>query len=149
MLKEIYTLIKWIFQDTKRMDPEIVIMKYFPFKGFPCMSWCGRIIMRKQRELSSSSLLHEKIHALQAYYNYNKWYKFYLKYVWYWIIGNPIIKPYDSAYYTNPFEIEAYANQDNPDYIVSKYSYKKYIIKNKKQIYKEHEKDWKQYIKTL
>lgn len=149
MLKEIYTLIKLLFTKIQLTNLEVITMKHFPFKGYLCMAWCGKIIVRGKRVLSDTTLQHEKIHTLQAYCNYNKWYKFYLKYVWYWLIGNPIIKPYNSAYYTNPFEMEAYANENNPDYIVSKYSYKKYIIKNKKQIYKEHKKDWKQFIKAL
>lgn len=141
MLKELYTLIKLIFQKDK--IGEVVTMKHFPFKGYSCMSWFGKIIVRGERKLPDVVLSHEHIHTLQYYYNN----LFYLKYLWYWIIRNPLIKPYKGAYYTIPFEIEAYANQDNNDYVVSKDSYKKYIVKRK--LYKEHLKDWKQFIKTL
>lgn len=36
-----------------------------------------------------------------------------------WVKGNPICHPASSAYYTIPYEMEAYANEGNPDYPVN------------------------------
>ena len=117
-------------------------MKYFPFDGYSYMSWCGNIIYKKDRyaNINSISLRHETIHKFQAGKNYSRWYRYYLKYLWYWIIGNPFSR---SSYYTIPFEIEAYANEDNLDYEVTKDSYKKYIIKDRKSTYNKNRKTWK------
>jgi len=45
--------------------------------------------------------------------------------------------------------MEAYANENNPDYVVTKNSWKRYEIKDRKKTYKQHMKDWKQYCKNL
>lgn len=68
--------------------------------------------------------------------------------------GNPFTKPFRSAYYTIPYEVEAYANENdfnytfvyNPDLIRLKYN-----LKNRKKLFKSFKtlREWKQYIKTL
>lgn len=148
---ELFTLAGSLFKKIDiDQEPQLIKMEHFPFSGFSYMSWCGNIIYRKDKysTIKDSSLWHEKIHILQAYKNYNKWYQFYLSYLKYWITGNPLIHPAISAYYTIPYEMEAYANQDNPNYQVTKDSYKRYIIKNRKDTYRKN-KPWIKYLKNL
>lgn len=52
--------------------------------------------------------------------------------------GNPIIHPASSAYYTIPYEMEAYANQHNKEYIDNYHGQflHCYVIKDRKKTYK-------------
>lgn len=149
IITELFCLAKQLFNKIDlSQGSKLIKMKYFPFDGYSYMSWCGNIIYKKDRyaNINSISLRHETIHKFQAGKNYSRWYRYYLKYLWYWIIGNPFSR---SSYYTIPFEIEAYANEDNLDYEVTKDSYKKYIIKDRKSTYNKNRKTWKQFIKTI
>lgn len=146
---ELFSLARDLFKNTEKDgESELIKMEHFPFNGFSYMSWCGNIIYRKDRyaNIGTTPLWHETIHKLQAANNFKKWYQYYLSYVKYWIKGNPFS---DSAYYTIPYEMEAYANQDNPNYVVTKDSYKRYIIKDRQKTYKKYETNWIKYIKTL
>lgn len=80
-----------------------------------------------------------------------RWISYYWSYVWEWIKGNPIIYPASSAYYTIPYEMEAYANDDNFDYLKTRKpeDLDKYKIKDRKKTYKANKKNWKQYLKTI
>ena len=162
MLKELWILIKLLFStkpnDIKEL--ELLGMDYFPFNGYRFMSWCGKMIYRRsdynrlQEEIETERFernkIHETIHLCQAQYM-GSWLKYYLKYFWEWIKGNPFIAPSSSAYKTLNFEIEAYANEDNPDYIdnYDGSNLLKYTIKNRKKVYIEHSYEWKKFIKTL
>lgn len=155
MFKELIQLIKWLF-GSKPSDHDtlqIVQMKYFPFSGYSAMSWCGRLVTRKDPEkISEKTKNHETIHLKQAQTE-GSWLKYYVKYVWWWIKGNPIIHPASSAYYTIPYEMEAYANEDDFTYVdnYNPENLKRYIISNRKSTYREKMKknEWKSYIKTL
>lgn len=145
---EIFKLAKDLFKKTEVKEPQLIKMKHFPFEGFSYMSWCGNIIYRKDKyaKISKVSLWHETIHILEAT-RFKRWIWFYLSYLWEWIKGNPFKGK--SAYYTIPYEMEAYANQDNPNYVVTKDSYKRYVIKNRTKIYKQNKSRWIQYLKSL
>lgn len=103
-----------------------------------------------QTYAGKESLTHETIHLRQAQV-IGSWVKYYWRYFVEWVKGNPICHPASSAYYTIPYEIAAYANQDNPDYLknYTDDSFTRYKLKHRKRIYKEHQKDWKTYIRTL
>lgn len=128
---------------------KIIYNNFIPFKGFKCINLFGVLFARKGAYIGEQTLNHERIHTAQMKE------MFYVGfYVWYfveWLIGNPFSKPRKSAYYTIPFEICAYANEDNPNYLneFKHDNHKRYRLKNRKRIYEEHEKDWKSYIKTL
>lgn len=127
----------------------VVDMKHFPFRGYKAMCWCGCIIHRiGASAVDERTIRHEAIHLLQAK-QCGSWWKYYAKYLREWMRGNPIIAPSSSAYYTIPFEIEAYANEDNPDYIVTADSWKMYVINNRKRTYKAHRFEWRDYVKSL
>ena len=151
--KETGLLIKWLF-NSKPSDfnkVQIVQMNHYPWKGYLAMSWCGRIITRKDpSEITEKTITHETIHLKQAQLK-KKWYKYYLTYIWEWIKGNPIIHPSQSAYYTIPYEVEAYANENNPEYVTNYdgSNLHKYTLKDRKKIYRQNRFNWKEFIKTL
>lgn len=146
-------------------------MDHIPFEGYKYIMWCGRIIYRndayekrrkewitKQYKIDKN---HETIHLMQAKMC-GSWVKYYLKYLREWLRGGPVMAPASAAYYTIPFEMEAYANEENFDYPTEmvanpdNYSggmHKKYVIKSgRKKLYKEKGgtlSKWKEYIKTL
>lgn len=122
-------------------------MKHFPFKGYSAMAWCGCIITREP-DMSDITLRHERIHQMQAFY-YKRYYSYYLRYLWQWLKGNPFAYPSQSAYYTNPYEMEAYANQLNKDYYPRKGSWRDYSIRKRKSTYKRHRNAWIAYCQEL
>ena len=161
-MKELWQLIKMLFS-SKPGDfdtPKLLSMKHYPFKGYRFMMWCGRMIYRienkeniekyMQTYAGKESMTHETIHLRQAQ-AVGSWVKYYWRYFVECIKGNPSCHPASSAYYTIPYEIAAYANQGNPDYLknYTDDSFTRYKLKHRKRIYKEHQKDWMVYIRTL
>lgn len=165
-LKELFQLAKMLFKNKPSdMDKvELLEMKSFPFKGYKYMMWCGKVIYRSDKkdrieselgtDLFKISMNHETIHLCQAQYK-GTWFKYYISYLWEWIKGNPIVKPYSSAYYTIPYEMEAYGNEDDFSYILNyngKNLKKYYTIKDRKKSYKEQggsSYKWKEYCKNI
>lgn len=151
MIKELWFLIKTLFSPLSD-QVEVVQMKYFPFQGYSAMSWCGKIITRK--DTSDRIINHERIHLEQALQlakqeKSSSWLTYYWQYLKYWIKGNPLIAPASSAYYTIPFEMEAYGNEHDFNYKVTENSWKKYEIKNRKKTYKKHRDNWREFCRSL
>lgn len=155
MLEEIIFLIKMLFgtspRDIKNMN--ILVMKYFPLPCFTALSWCGHIIVRDLNEINKTLMNHEAIHLRQAQIS-GTWIKYYISYLIEWFKGNPFKEPYMSAYYTNPYEMEAYANEEDQNYIneYNKININKYFINDRKTTYikqGENFSSWKKYIKTI
>lgn len=155
MWKELWYLIKLLFSNPTDQKVEIVKMKHFPFEGYLAMSWCGKIITRKPEKAKDVVVLnHERIHLEQALKllensKQKTWLKFYWEYIKEWIKGGPIMAPASSAYYTIPFEMEAYGNEHDFNYKVTKDSWKKYYIKDRKETYKKYRDNWREYCKNL
>ena len=151
--KELFTLAKMLFKRTdEKNEVDIITMKYFPFKGYIYMAWCGEIITRKNitwDDMSESSKNEEFGHLKQASF-YKYWFQYYLVYVWEWIKGNPIIAPASSAYFTIPFEMHAKANRHNSSYDYNRDDLKnKYTLRNRKQLYKMYRFEWENYCRGL
>lgn len=108
MLKELLFLIKVLFTK-QRNTLEIMEMKYFPFKGFLAMSWCGYLITKDKSKITPIVKNHERIHLDQAL-QFKSWIHYYLTYLWYWLKC--------LSYRNNPFEVEAFMNQYNYNYKV-------------------------------
>ena len=159
---ELWQLIKMLFKSKPNdfKEVELMSMHCFPFKGYKYMMWCGRMIYRSDNadrilsSLGSSTFkkekTHETIHLKQAQQK-KTWIKYYLKYVCEWFKGNPFFPPFISAYYTIPFEMEAYSNEDNSEYVENydgKYLHC-YDIKKRKKTFKKcgSTYQWKKYIK--
>ena len=91
-------------------------------------------------------LNHEMIHVKQAVSTNDSWWKFYLLYVWYWLKNNPLFRGFDFAYKMNPFEMEAYANENDLFYPGTHSSgakrwqvYNTITIKQRKEYWKDYE----------
>lgn len=97
---------------------------------------------------------HETIHVKQAASTHNSWCLFYLLYVWYWIKNLPLALMYSYApYKLIPFEIEAFVNENKPEYINTDKcegwkKYKKLKFNEKWTITKriKYDKDYLRYI---
>ena len=171
MIKELWTLAKMLFKSKPSeiigKPLELVVMRHFPFKGFTFMSWCGKVILREENrpllerflktKAGEYSQIHEYGHAIQAESEHgDNWVRYYLSYFWHWLLENPISNPASSAYYTNRYEVEAFAQEQNADYWKN-YNRSnlrgKYTLKNGKKLYKEiagrSSSKWKAYVKTL
>lgn len=149
--KELITLVKMIFNKVDvNKEIEIMQMNNFPFEGYSYMMWCGNIVTRKKSlDIPDTTYNHERGHLIQASH-YGRWIIFYLVYLWEWIKGDPVVAPSSGAYYTIPFEMQTYANEDNPDYDYNVVDLKtKYTIKNRKSAYIEHRFNWIEWIKSL
>lgn len=125
---------------------------FFPGRNYAYMMWCGTLLYREERfaNISPTSYNHELIHLRQAQHC-GSWLKYYIKYCWQWILGFSWRSPKMTAYYTNPYEIEAYANEHNPDYsmIYDPKTLNRYRIKHRSHTYKAHQNDWHRYILEL
>ena len=167
LFKELRILIKMLFtskpKDKVGKPMDLIVMKYFPLPGNRFMMWCGTVITRKDRYevikrflntiFGQYSRTHENGHCIQANKKCpERWLPFYRVYVWQWIISNPLLHPASSAYYTIPYEVEAYANERNPDYWKD-YNFdnlhSKYTFKHRKKTYREHRDNWKEWLRSL
>ena len=95
---------------------------------------------------------HEYGHVVQAQATGNSWIKFYASYYWNWLLENPIIAPASSAYYTNPYEVEAYAQECNPEYwknYTKENLFSKYSLKNGKNLYRCNRDNWYEFVRNL
>jgi hypothetical protein len=87
---------------------KIIYNKILPFKGYRAMMLFGTIFARSEyKPLPQSVINHENIHYLQAQ-DCGCYLWFYLLYIYY---------SCRYGYKNNPFEREAYANQNVRDYI--------------------------------
>jgi hypothetical protein len=149
--KELFMLVGMLFSKIDLNKPiQIIAMKKFPFNRYGCMMWCGSIITKKENlKISQTTFNHEKGHLIQASF-YKWWIQYYAVYLWEWIKGNPFTYPTISAYYTIPFEIQAYANEQNPNYDYNREDLKnKYTFKNRKSLYNKYKFEWIDWIKML
>ena len=160
--KELWQLIMMVFGSKPSDQEEVVLMqmRHFPFSGFGFMMWCGKMIYREEYadavEKSKGttsfqySLTHETIHLRQAQAK-GSWVGYYWKYFCEWVKGNPVIYPAISAYYTIPFEMEAYGNERDvayPDNYTGDYL-PCYDIADRKKTYKANKDDWRAYCRSI
>ena len=114
MLKELWILLRMLFVSKPENFDKVVWMEmeHFPFKGYVCMMWCGRIIFRKDEvwlltyEQIATICNHENIHLAQA-----KVCGSWVKYYWKYFVG--CLK---YGYRNNPYEREACENESDFDY---------------------------------
>lgn len=158
-------LIKLLFNSkpSECKQIELLSSKYLPFKNFKFMMWCGKIIYRKDKEnivlrylntfYGEKSKRHEQFHIKQAkVHGKNSWIFYYLMYIKEWLKGIPFLKPFYHAYYTIPFEVEAYALENNQNSL-DNYDQSKlknsYTLKNRRKTYLDNKDNWKNYVKQL
>ena len=114
-------------------------MKYVLWPGYAALMWCGLLITRPGYKISKTTETHENIHLQQAKV-LGGWWIFYIKYLFQYL-GNLLVTFSPKAsYYCLDVEKEAYSNERNPNYIVTKESIKKY----RTPLFLRH-KEWKTY----
>lgn len=150
--KETWWIIKQLFTKVKADKVQYKHMEHYPASGYSAMSWCGYLLSRRDESLiTPTTWNHETIHLYQGK-DKGSWFKYYWSYLMQWLKGNPIIHPASGAYYTICYEMEAYANADNFEYLKTRTpeNLNKYKIKNRKKTYKRYgKKGFLEYIKTL
>lgn len=154
-IKELIQIIKLLFKGKPKdvSEIEIIQMKHFPFSNYSAMSWCGKLITNLDiNKIDKSIYNHEMIHLKQSQ-QYGSWVGYYWKYLREWLKGQPFRKPFNSGYYTNPFEVEAYANENNEDYWqnYNPENISRYYLNNRREIYSQQNSfgKWLQYIRSL
>lgn len=97
---------------------KIIYNNLIPFKGFTAINLFGILFVRKGVKVSEEMINHEAIHTVQM-----KEMLYVFFYVWYvieWIVR--LFKNGD-AYRNISFEREAYANENNRDYLTNRKMY--------------------------
>lgn len=164
MIKELWTLAKMLFATKPSEIEEVKLMgmEHFPFRGYAYMMWCGRMVYRndtydtRRKEWITKkykvSKNHETIHLMQAKMC-GSWAKYYLRYLWEWLKPG-FMAPLKANYYTIPYEMEAYANEEKFDY-PKQYdgsNLGKYTFASRKKLFKDvggTQQAWEAYLKTL
>lgn len=116
-------------------DMPAVVNTFWLRKGYEGLTFFGTILTPTQREAdefnSGFGALknHEMIHLRQAQACGDSWLRFYLLYIWYWLKDLAGIwfflrwpahlasRPRNIAYLLNPFEMEAYREMYDLDYL--------------------------------
>lgn len=103
----------------------IIYNSIVPVKGFQAINLFGVIFARKGKQLSASTLRHEAIHTAQM--REMLYFFFYLFYVAGWI--SKLFSHGSDAYRNISFEREAYAHQDDENYLVTRipFTWLKYL----------------------
>lgn len=105
---------------------KVIPNKFIPFRGYLAINLFGVVFIRRNKDWWNKNkntryikivLNHERIHTIQANRYKTKWLAFYIIYLYHWIIN---LFRYNfnntAAYYSIPFEIEAFKNETNFDY---------------------------------
>lgn len=132
----------------------IIRNKHIPIAGFSAMNILGVLFVRKEAKINDETLRHEAIHTQQQYeivglsaliaiilstHFATLWYLAMAiampiaLYIVAWLI-ELLLPPFFSAYKDSPFEREAYANDNNPDYLVTRppFAWVKYFMIRKR-----------------
>lgn len=91
----------------------VIYNNIIPFKGFKAINLFGIIFARKQ--LNQIDINHENIHTAQM--KELLYIGFYIWYLIEWILRLILVKDSIKAYKMISFEVEAYKEQDNLDYL--------------------------------
>ena len=110
-------------------DMKIIRNNIIPPKGFTAINLFGLLFVRGNRELSLTTVTHERIHTKQM--RELLYIFFYLWYVLEWLIRLLVIHNPHKAYRTISFEQEARVYQQYPAYPPNRphYSWTKYLTK--------------------
>lgn len=100
--------------------------RFLPPKGYFAITFFGKILIRdsnaknwaRTRNSQSGKIMlhHEWIHVQQAVSTHDSWIFFYLRYLYYFLKNRPFRHGMKVAYYTNPFEMEAYVFESDLSY---------------------------------
>ncbi len=94
---------------------KVIENKYIPFPGYKAINLFGILFIRKNARIDDITLNHEAIHTAQMK---ELWYVlFYLWYVVDWLVKLVIYRNFRDAYVNVVFEREAYANDEDENYL--------------------------------
>lgn len=100
---------------------KIIYNNLIPFKGFKCINLFGILFVRNGFVMKDKDLNHESIHTAQMK---ELWYVgFYLLYFIEFLIKLILNFNFHKAYRDISFEKEAYQNEDNLDYLLTRRDY--------------------------
>lgn len=109
---------------SRTADMPAVADAFWLKKGYNAMTFFGRIITHSKQEAEAlnstmnSLKRHELIHLRQAQACGDSWFRFYWKYLVYWLKGCRLRRRLPNAgYLLNPFEMEAYAHMYDQKYL--------------------------------
>ena len=94
---------------------KIIRNNIIPFPGFSAINLFGVLFVRNDADIDEVMLNHEEIHTAQMK---ELWYVFF--YLWYivdWLIKLVVYRNFRDAYVNVVFEREAYANDEDEDYL--------------------------------
>lgn len=110
----------------KYQNIKIETSRFLPPRGYNAITFFGKILVRRNNnpkwkqyfETASGKILlnHEWIHVKQAVSTHNSWICFYLRYIFYYLKNRPLKNGHRIAYYTIPFEVEAYVFESDLAY---------------------------------
>ena len=154
-LKELWTMTKMLFESKPSNFEELELMEtnYFPFGEADYLTWCGKCVYRKTNRTitchpSKYVINHEHIHLAQAK-DCGSWFRFYIAYLLCWLKTFPPFS--NKAYYLNKFEIEAYAKEQDLNYLEHRtiHAVDNFDFPEKYKLWKESadEHEFKAYIK--
>ena len=111
----------------RRTGMKIIYNNIIPFPGFKAINLFGVLFVRKGCTMSESDINHEMIHTLQM-----KEMGYVLFYLWYlveWLVKLAKLRDSNKAYRAISFEREAYGNEKNLIYTITraKYAWRKLI----------------------
>lgn len=105
-------------------DMPAVVDAFWLKKGYQALTFFGAIVTRTQEEADALNgpltpvKNHEMIHLKQAVATGDSWWHFYCLYLKYWLQANRVRRRFPNAgYRLNPFEMEAYQQMNDFDYI--------------------------------
>lgn len=139
---------------SEKNNIEIKFTKFIPFGNYFAMMWKGDVLIKNKDKDKWNNIKdsingkeyinHEKIHLKQAVSTNDSWFNYYLIYVFMYIKNLPIIFGFDFPYKFIAFEMEAYANEDNLQYLDNKEKTEEWRKYNKLSL-KDKRKYWKLY----
>lgn len=95
---------------------KIIYNNIIPFKGFSAINLFGVLFAREGCTITPRVINHEKIHTMQM--RELGYIGFYVAYFLEWLVR--LVVATKTAYRGISFEVEAYENQDNFDYLQSR-----------------------------
>lgn len=93
-----------------------IVNKFIPFKGFKAINIFGILFVREGAQMTPQDYNHEAIHTAQI--KELLYIPFYIAYFVEWVYRLCKLRDFSKAYYAISFEVEAFANQSNLQYLI-------------------------------
>ena len=103
---------------------KVVYNRVIPFKGYKCVNLFGVLFVREGCTMTATDYNHEAIHTAQM--KELLYVPFYLLYVLEWLWHLVRLRDAKAAYRAIRFEKEAYAHEDDADYLNTRKKFNQY-----------------------